>query len=221
MTTLVLIAKECVPGRVKTRLTPPLTPEHAAALAAACLDETLTVARAVPADRHILYFDGRPPAGVDDFEVVPQVDGTLDVRIAALFDRTTDRTLLIGMDTPQLDAAVLTGVLQEESGAAAWLGHATDGGFWALGMDRPRGDLVQGVPMSRHDSGARQLRRLEVAGLPVRLLPTLTDLDEIDGAREVAALLPGSRFAALLAEADSRDDGARDDGALTTIEEEA
>lgn len=40
-TTLLVLAKEPVPGRVKTRLTPPFTPEEAAELAAASLADTL------------------------------------------------------------------------------------------------------------------------------------------------------------------------------------
>ena len=41
MTTLLVIAKEPRPGRVKTRLTPPFTPREAAALAEAALVDTL------------------------------------------------------------------------------------------------------------------------------------------------------------------------------------
>ena len=48
MTTLLVIAKEPVPGRVKTRLTPPFTPEEAAALAEAALADTLDVGGARP-----------------------------------------------------------------------------------------------------------------------------------------------------------------------------
>ncbi|HWU59682.1 MAG TPA: glycosyltransferase, partial [Microbacteriaceae bacterium] len=57
-TTLVLIAKECVPGRVKTRLHPPFTLEEAATIASACLLDTLAAVAQLPAGRRILYFDG-------------------------------------------------------------------------------------------------------------------------------------------------------------------
>ncbi len=63
MTTLLVIAKEPVPGRVKTRLTPPFTPAEAAALAEAALADTLAVALATPADRHVLVLDGSPARG--------------------------------------------------------------------------------------------------------------------------------------------------------------
>ena len=203
MTTLVVIAKECAPGRVKTRLHPPLSLEDAAGLAAVSLAETLDAARIVPAARHILYFDGRPPEDALDFEIVQQPEGSLDERLAAIFDRTTDRTLLIGMDTPQVDPTVLASALVDTD-ADAWFGPALDGGFWAIGLDRPRGDLLRGVPMSRSDTGARQLRRLDVAGLTVRHLPELVDVDTIGSALAVAEAAPGSRFAAAFAEVAQR-----------------
>ncbi|MDG4866242.1 glycosyltransferase, partial [Streptomyces sp. T-3] len=59
-TTLLVIAKEPLPGRVKTRLTPPFTPVEAAELAEAALTDTLAVVRALPARRRILVLDGRP-----------------------------------------------------------------------------------------------------------------------------------------------------------------
>ena len=49
--TVAVIAKECVPGRVKTRLSPPLTPERAAALAQLSLSRTLDSVRSLPARR--------------------------------------------------------------------------------------------------------------------------------------------------------------------------
>ena len=202
MSTLVVIAKECLPGRVKTRLIPALSAEAAAEVAAASLAATLDAAVRVPADRHLLFFDGRPPAGCD-FEVLQQPPGTLDARLAVLFDAVDDRTLLIGMDTPQVDPAVLGGVLDDPTGTDAWFGPAADGGFWALGLDTPTGALLAGVPMSTPWTGAVQRARLRAAGLRIRDLPLLTDVDTIDAAREVAALLPGTRFAGLVAERDA------------------
>lgn len=200
MTTVIVLAKECVPGRVKTRLTPPFTPVEAAALASASLADTLEAAGRVRADRHLLWFDGVPPRGTG-FDVVQQPSGGLDQRIGAAFDAVTDRAVLVGMDTPQLDPAHLQTVLDDDA-ADAWFGPAVDGGFWALGLaERPgRGDLIRGVPMSTRRTGAAQLLRLVDAGLLVRTLPTLVDVDHVDEAVTVADAAPTSRFAALLAE---------------------
>ena len=56
----------------------------------------------------------------------------------------------------------------------------------------PRGDLVRGVPMSRDDTGAVQRARLVDAGVSVADLPVLTDIDDIDSLRAVAAELDGA-----------------------------
>jgi glycosyltransferase A (GT-A) superfamily protein (DUF2064 family) len=201
MTTIVVIAKETVPGKVKTRLHPPFSLEEAAELAAASLADTLAAVSTLDATERILYFDGTLlPEGADAFRVVPQVPGTLDERLAALFDLCTGPTLLVGMDTPQLTAEHLAGAINDwPDDVDAWFGPATDGGFWALGMRKPDGDLIRGVPMSREDTGVIQLCRLTAAGLRVRLLAPLTDVDTVESANEVAAVAPHGTFAQTLA----------------------
>jgi hypothetical protein len=201
MTTLVIIAKEAIPGRVKTRLHPALTMQQAAELAAASLADTLAAVAHLPAARRILAFDGyRLPAGTEQFEVMQQRTGSLDERLGAVFDELDGPTLLIGMDTPQVSTTHLAAPFTAwPEDVDAWFGPANDGGFWALGLADPTGDLVRGVPMSRDDTGQIQHRRLVDAGLRVRLLPRLTDVDTISTAREVAAAAPCGRFAATLA----------------------
>ena len=200
MTTLVLIAKEALPGRAKTRLSPPLTLEQAAALAAACIEDTVAAIGGVPATRTVFFFEGAlVPDCAREFEVILQPTGTLDERLAYIFDELTGPTVLIGMDTPQVTAADLAPAFGDWAGGIdAWFGPATDGGFWAIGMREPRGDLIRGVPMSRDDTGATQLARLESAGLNVGLLGELTDVDTIAQARSVALAAPNTRFAELL-----------------------
>ena len=193
--TLLVIAKEPRPGRVKTRLTPPFTPEEAAGLAEAALADTLDVVARTPARRRVLVLDGTPgrwlPEGV---EVVPQCAGGLDERLAAAFAGCDGPALLIGMDTPQVTPELLT---VDFGDCDAYFGPAEDGGFWALGLAEPDPALVRGVPMSTPDTGAAQRRRL--AHLRVRELPRLRDVDTAYDATLVAGEAPGGRFAARLA----------------------
>ncbi|MGK2867995.1 MAG: TIGR04282 family arsenosugar biosynthesis glycosyltransferase [Mycobacterium sp.] len=201
MTTLIVIAKEPVPGRAKTRLHPPLTLEQAAHLAAAAIDDTLAAVADVPASRRILLFDGEtPPRAAAGYEIMPQSSGGLDERLADAFDALAGPTVLIGMDTPQLRTADLAPTFGPWGEVDAWFGPAADGGFWALGMREPRGDLIRDVPMSREDTGAAQLARLQQAGLRVGMLRELTDVDTIDDARRVAAAAPATAFARLFAQ---------------------
>ena len=201
MTTLVIIAKECVPGRVKTRLHPPLSLEQAATLASASLSDTFRAASSLEASRRILLFDGnRFPLGSEPYEVIHQVSGDLDMRLGAIFDECEGPTVLIGMDTPQLDAAVLAPLFANwPTDVDAFLGLAGDGGYWTIAMADPDGSLIRGIPMSRDDTGQRQLDRLTEAGLRVGLLPQLTDVDTIADARLVADLAPHTEFSRTLA----------------------
>ncbi|MEU9205076.1 DUF2064 domain-containing protein [Streptomyces sp. NPDC048332] len=201
-TTLLVIAKEPLPGRVKTRLTPPFSPAEAARLAEAALADTLRTVRALPAARRVVVLEGRPgpwlPPGI---EVVAQGPGGLDERLAAAFGACTGPALLIGMDTPQFTAADLAPALSPTGwdGCDAWFGPAEDGGFWALGLAEPDPGLLRGVPMSVPETGSVQRRRLVDAGLSVRDLPLLRDVDTAADATYVAARAPHGRFAAELA----------------------
>ncbi|MGW2787635.1 TIGR04282 family arsenosugar biosynthesis glycosyltransferase [Streptomyces populi] len=197
MTTLLVIAKEPVPGRVKTRLTPPFTPQEAAELAEAALADTLQTVAAAPATRRVLVLDGAPgPWLPPAFDVLPQCAGGLDERLADAFDRCAGPALLIGMDTPQVTPELLT---VDFDGCDAWFGPAQDGGFWALGLADPDPRLLRGVPMSTPETGAVQRRRLLAAGLRVRDLPCLRDVDTAADAHAAAALAPRGRFADRLA----------------------
>ncbi|MER6270180.1 DUF2064 domain-containing protein [Streptomyces sp900105755] len=196
MTTLLVIAKEPRPGRVKTRLTPPFSPVQAAALAEASLADTLDAVAAAPAARRVLVLDGEPgPWLPPGFDVVPQCGGGLDERLADAFAHCSGPALLIGMDTPQVTPALLTVDFAE---CDAYFGGAEDGGFWALGLAAPDPALLRGVPMSTPETGAVQRQRLAGAGLRVRDLPRLRDVDTAADAAAVAALVPHGRFAALL-----------------------
>ncbi|WP_017544384.1 TIGR04282 family arsenosugar biosynthesis glycosyltransferase [Nocardiopsis prasina] len=198
ITTLLVIAKEPVPGLVKTRLTPEYSPEEAAAVAEAALADTLETVLRLPAHRRLLVLEGRPGPWLPEsgFEVVPQAGGELDERLAAAFAACPGPSLLIGMDTPQLTERHLAPALSPGAWerADAWFGPSEDGGFWALGMAAPDPDLVRGVPMSTPHTGRLQRARLVDASLRVGDLEPLRDVDTPRDAAAVAALVPDSRF---------------------------
>jgi glycosyltransferase A (GT-A) superfamily protein (DUF2064 family) len=193
-TTLLVIAKQPVPGRVKTRLVPPCTHEQAAALAEAALADTLRTVLMAPAARRVLVLDGEPgPWLPPGFDIVPQCGGPLDERLAAAFAAVRGPALLIGMDTPQVTPGLMA---VDWRAADAVFGPAADGGFWALGLREPDPALLRGVPMSTSATGAIQRARLVAAGLRVAELPQLRDVDTAADALAVARDAPQSRFAA-------------------------
>jgi hypothetical protein len=196
---LLVLAKEPVPGRVKTRLTPPCAPIDAAAIAEAALADTLAAAVATGVDRVVVALDGAPgpwcPPGVT---IVDQGHGDLPARLATAWRAVRGPALQIGMDTPQIDAVALRAALEPlaDGSADAVLGLATDGGWWAIGFAAPQPRAFAGIPTSRSDTGARQRRRLARLGLRTTLLAPERDVDTWDDALAVAAASPHGAFAA-------------------------
>lgn len=198
--TIAVVAKAPVAGVAKTRLTPPCTPAQAAALARDMLADTLSAVARTPARRRVLALDGAMGAldggTPDGFDVVRQVDGTLDVRLAGVLAEVDGPMLLIGSDTPQVTPDLLRCDLGD---CTALLGPAEDGGFWALAMAEPHPDVVRGVPMSVPHTYREQRRRLLAAGHRLGVLPPLRDVDTWHDALAVAALAPATRFGRAMA----------------------
>jgi rSAM/selenodomain-associated transferase 1 len=206
---LLVIAKSPVPGKVKTRLTPPCTPEQAATLARAALRDTLAAAAAVDTSRRVLVLDGPPGPWLDDtFEVIPQRGDGLAERLAHAFEDVGGPAFLVGMDTPQVTPELLDAGLAAVADGDSAFGAAPDGGYWAIGLREPDRRAFDGVPMSTDDTGARQLARLTELGLDPMILPPLIDVDTWADARTVAAAAPRSRFAAALADIEQAIEGA-------------
>ena len=203
---LLVIAKAPVPGRVKTRLTPPCTPEEAADIAAAALADTLAAAlSARRAARRVLVLDGTPGDWLPrPIEVVPQRGDGLAARLAAAFADVGGPAFLVGMDTPQVTPELLDAGLAALESADAALGPAPDGGYWGIGLRRAHAGAFRGVPMSAPETGAVQRTRLAALGLRTATLPPLRDIDTIADARAVAAAAPASRLAAQVGRVERR-----------------
>lgn len=207
---VLVIAKSPVPGRVKTRLAPAFGLSGAAQLARASLADTFEAVHRIPARRHVLVLDGaRGPWIPPWLEVIPQSSGGLDLRLSAAFEAMAGSgpAVLVGMDTPQVRADAFARF--DPSRDEACLGMAADGGYWSIGFADPAQAraVIAGVPMSTAQTGSHQLQRLLGAGLGVRLLEAMTDVDTPSAAYEVAARHPRTRFAAtvrtLTADADA------------------
>jgi glycosyltransferase A (GT-A) superfamily protein (DUF2064 family) len=199
---LLVMAKSPVPGQVKTRLCPPLTPEEAADVAAASLLDTLEAVLGTPGAVPVVALAGvvrREDVrdALAECVVVPQRGQTFAERLVnahADIARFGMPVLQIGMDTPQVTPELLASCAEFDEAA---LGFALDGGWWALGLRDPlRASVLRDVPMSRADTGTRTFEALQE--LRVRNLPMLSDVDTMADASAVAAQVPGSRFAATL-----------------------
>lgn len=193
---VLVMAKSPVAGSVKTRMCPPLLLSEAADLAAAALSDTLAVVASSGADELWIALDGEPgewlPPG---FTVIAQRGATFAERLEDAWAQADGPTLQIGMDTPQIS----TGLLQRsfatlETSPGAVLGHADDGGWWALGLLQSRPGIFRDIPMSTPSTGVRQAERIRELGLGPGLLPPLVDVDTWADAVAVANQVPDREF---------------------------
>jgi hypothetical protein len=199
---VLVMAKSPRPGKVKTRLCPPCTPDEAAAVATAALADTLDAVAASGAARKVVALDGRPgPWLPPGFEVIAQRGIDFNERLANAWADTDGPGIQIGMDTPQVTAGELDGLLAALDGSArrqAVLGHALDGGWWVVGWRNaePRG-VFGGVRMSAPTTGAEQERRLLALGFELVRADPKRDIDTVDDLTAVAAAHPRLRTARL------------------------
>ncbi|MDA3039712.1 MAG: DUF2064 domain-containing protein [Actinomycetota bacterium] len=179
-----VIAKQPLPGLVKTRLCPPCTPAEASATAAAALADTLDgidrlAALTTSEIARVLLFEG----DATDWErpgwrVVPQRGDGLGDRLANGFE-DLGRGLIVGMETPHVVGSLGAALEAIDAGRDA-IGLATDGGYWVIGLGAVDRRVFDGVPMSRSHTGLTQLRQLHSLGRSVTLLPAARDLDTFD-----------------------------------------
>ncbi len=83
------------------------------------------------------------------FRVIAQRGDTFADRLQNAWTDTGGPTLQIGMDTPQVTAELLDASMAAlVASPGAVLGHADDGGWWALGMLRAHTGVFRDIPMS-------------------------------------------------------------------------
>lgn len=203
-----VIAKAPIPGRVKSRLCPPCSPEQAAAIAAAALADTFDALDSVrdhiggvPVDRYLLL-DGEPQEWMPRrFRPVRQRGEGLAERLRNGF-ADLGAGAIVGMETPHV-AHLLDRALDVLAAGTDVLGLAEDGGYWMIGLCAEAlsalDDVFCDVPMSAANTGRVQLERLHQLGRPVELLALARDLDTFDDLRAVAQMRAPGRLGVLAA----------------------
>ena len=192
----VVFSKPAEPGRVKTRLHAVLTPEQAAELHQAFLDDL--VPRLALGD-----FDLRMAWAVEEDAPLPggvvpslrQRGEDLGERLhRALAETALDYELVaaVGSDHPELSATrVSEGFERLENGADVTLGPARDGGYYLIGLRRSaiRRRLFSRIPWGADGVLAATLDRCRSLGLEVALLPPADDVDVPEDLERLEALL--------------------------------
>jgi len=197
---LTVIAKQPIAGKVKTRLCPPLTPEQAAQIAAACLRDTFEAVRVFVEQssdvRAVALIDGEPGGWLPDgFDVAHQRGEGLGERLANGF-ADLGPGVIIGMDTPSAGRHFAASFDAVRSSRDA-IGMTHDGGYWGIGLATVDRAVFHDVAMSTDRTGSDQLAQLRALGRDPVVLPTIRDLDHFDDIAPIVADLPGSHLASV------------------------
>lgn len=190
---LALVAKVPFAGAVKTRLSPPLTPDEAARLSTCFLRDMMTNVSSLNANGTegvVLYTPADARSLLRD--LLPNIRGffaqrgqTFGERLingaTELFDNGFESVCLINSDSPTLPRDVLgTAVsLLAQDGDRVVLGPSQDGGYYLIGLKHPHRRLFEGIAWSTADVFAHTIQRAAEIDLPIELLPTWYDVDDI------------------------------------------
>jgi rSAM/selenodomain-associated transferase 1 len=189
---LMVVAKKPAPGQTKTRLSPPLRTEEAAALYECFLRDTLEiirVARKTLEFQPIIaylgdedYFRHLAP----DFDLRLQEGADLSERLnhATTYCLTQDgydQTVIMDSDSPTLPSENLCRAFTTlDDGADISLGPCDDGGYYLIGLKRPSPNLFLNVTMSTPHVVADTLAQAKNDNLRVAMLPICYDIDLVD-----------------------------------------
>lgn len=181
---LAIFAKSPVPGSVKTRLTPPLSPGQAAELYRCMLLDTLARLRTLPVDT-IIFHQGDAEFFrriAPDATVIAQQDTCLGGRLEKALDQMAERgytsRVVIGSDAPDLPVSYVEQAFARLGGGCdVVFGPAEDGGYYLVGVAGSYGQLFRGIPWSGPQVLEKSLERARQAGFAIEMLPSWYDID--------------------------------------------
>lgn len=195
-TALVIFAKAPIPGQVKTRLCPPLTPDEAATLHGSFVLDLLERTKAavgrftLPLDRylacapssaHVFFKILEERQGV---RLIDQVGEDLGTRMRQVFEtlfaRGYHHVVMVGTDVPSLPLEQYRDAVSLLQAHDLVLGPALDGGYYLIGLNRPMPELFAGIPWSTGQVLSLTQEKAGALGLTVALTAPWRDVDTID-----------------------------------------
>jgi rSAM/selenodomain-associated transferase 1 len=187
---LAVMAKAPRPGKVKTRLSPPLTLDQTAALNIRFLRDTTENLASIPNSAGLLsytpvgdeaLFNGLLPL---TFALVPQRGDSFGERLLAAAQDILaigyGSVCLIDSDSPTVPAAAYCQAVEalHAPGDRIVIGPSHDGGYYLIGLKRGHAEPFQRIPWSTPAVLEETLDRCREASLDVLLLPTWYDVDD-------------------------------------------
>lgn len=188
---LAVYVKAPVSGRVKTRLAATIGAEDACVFYKACAEH---VVRAVAGPAWRLAIWTSDPDDVDQVAdwlgqpTYAQIGSTLGDRMAHTMATSAPHPcVIIGSDTPDVDASVVESAFTALRSHDVVVGPAYDGGYYLIGMQRPLPSLFTDIAWSTEHVLTQTLRAAQDVDAAVYVLPVLRDIDTVDDLQWYAA----------------------------------
>jgi rSAM/selenodomain-associated transferase 1 len=189
---LVVVAKAPQPAKVKTRLSPELSPDEASSLYRCFIRDRISeISRLKDIDLAISY----TPADSKDFfirflsngfRLFPQRGKDLGQRLHNIFvdklQQGYKAVTIVDSDTPDLPFTIIQQSFQllGSDGVDAVFGPCHDGGYYLVGMQQPHPELFQNIAWSTATVLQDTLGIAEKSGIRSKLLTHWNDLDTFE-----------------------------------------
>ena len=185
---LIIFAKAPIPGQVKTRLCPPLTPDEAASLHGSMVMDIAEQTRGIP---NLHRFLACMPSSDHAFfqalaaryclTLCEQVGDDLGCRMDHALTESLKNgyqyALVVGTDIPALSSETYKKAISVLKTEDIVIGPTNDGGYYLIGLKRPTPEIFFGIPWSTENVFALTQEKAQVLGRTVGLIDFERDID--------------------------------------------
>lgn len=184
---LIIFAKNPVPGKVKTRLTPYITPHEASELYKAFIVDITTNSLKLRSDRTTVAYTPSNAETVflelcgQSVTLLPQKGRNLGERMKNAFRHSFDegakRTVIIGTDSPTLPLSYIRKAFDALNNVPIAIGPTFDGGYYLIGLSERSDSIFDDIEWSTSSVFSNTLDRIKAVNKQIYVLPPWYDVD--------------------------------------------
>jgi rSAM/selenodomain-associated transferase 1 len=200
---LVIFANAPEKGRVKSRIAADLGPDVALTAYKTLAEHAVAAASHVDWCRKTIAYAPNGTADTmrswfgDLFDYRAQGEGDLGRRMLAALEKAfaegADRVILIGVDCPGVNEAIIGEAFNRLDQADAVIGPSFDGGYYLIGMKKLLKPLFTDIPFGTADTLQKTLTAARRAAVRTSLLDWKRDVNTGDAWKGVAKALSGTK----------------------------
>jgi len=183
---LIILFKNPLPGKVKTRIAKDLGDTKALEVYHKLLSHTLSITKELPVKKYLYYgffIDEKDQWESEVYQKRLQVPGDLGDRMYIAFQEVLlnhDRVVIIGSDCIELSSKILLEAFDSLKKNDFVIGPTFDGGYYLLGMNAFRPEVLQDISWSSEKVYTQTISKIESLGLSFASLRKLHDVDYIE-----------------------------------------